>query len=694
MTVTHRFLVWILDAAMASYSRSLTPSRQTPGMDGVAIARAQQQHRANVMHQQQHLRAPPAVQPGTCPMAILWDIENCPVPGEVNAEDVAGNIRIALREHPHVGAVTMFSAYGDFNHFPRKVREGCQRTGVNLIDVPNGKKDAADKAILVDMFLFALDNPPPSTIFLITGDVDFAPALHKLGQRGYVVVLVIPDGVGVSSALRGAGRFVYDWPCLCRGALRDPPRQGRGMGMGMNNLYPVDDRNAGRVPNNMYAVEDRIPVSQFQDPVYPDQYNMGWTVEESDPRNDEDVYGEEILAWGQRQNMYSVPPVDYGHQQYVLPGQVQPQAPRMSSGHNGYFSSQPAQSGHLRNQASGGFVSRSEGTPIMSNPVHPGMQAAESDEPTSPGGSSPLWVQPGDLLGLKRQLVQLLNQQAGKMMLSKVPAEYNKLFGRPLYLAEYNAQRLVHLIDKMKDTLVIKGDGTSKMLHLAKKDQGRATNKYKPSGNRASAPKSDKDKDTSEDSEPEGTIPSNKELEKESPKIDFASDLSKSSLLVVEKDTEKETFAAVDSVNKRHLLDMDMEEETILVQTSLSSDVDRAPVIIKNNLENVPKVEVVLDVEEEDIKVEDFSGDVTTTNLANLSSFKRQLQELLVVYSFRIPLKDFVKFYQQRYARVLDLSSFGVDSLDALLGKVNDVAVVKEIMDTTTGLMSYYLTAV
>lgn len=68
--------------------------------------------------------------------------------------------------------------------------------------------------------------------------------------------------------------------------------------------------------------------------------------------------------------------------------------------------------------------------------------------------------------------------------------------------------------------------------------------------------------------------------------------------------------------------------------------------------------------------MEDFSGDVTTTNLANLSSFKRQLQELLVVYSFRIPLKDFVKFYQQRYARVLDLSSFGVDSLDALLGKV------------------------
>lgn len=678
---------------MASYSRSRTPSRQPPGMDGAAIARAQQQHRANVMQQQQQLRAPPPVQPVSCPVAILWDIENCPVPGEVNAEDVAGNIRIALREHPHVGAVTMFSAYGDFNHFPRKVREGCQRTGVNLIDVPNGKKDAADKAILVDMFLFALDNPPPSTIFLITGDVDFAPALHKLGQRAYVVVLVIPDKVDVSSALRGAGRFVYDWPCLCRGeGLRDPQRQGRAL----NNLYPVDDRNAGPVPNSIYAVEDRIPVSQFQD-VYSD-YNMPWTAEESDPRSDEDVYGEEILPWGQRPNIYSVQPVDYGHQQYVMPGQVQPQGPRMSSGHSGYRSSHPAQPGQLRNQAPGGFMNRSsiptsEGGHIMSSQPHPGMQAAESEEPTSPGGSSPLWVQPGDLIGLKRQLVQLLNQHGGKMMLSKVPAEYNKLFGRPLYLAEYNAQRLVHLIDKMKDTLVIKGDGTSKTLHLAKKEQGRVTNKYKPSGNRASAPKGDKDKDTSEDSEPEGTLPSSKELEKETTKMEFTTELlSKSSLLEVENDTDKETFVARDTVSKRHLLDMDMDaEETILVQSSVSSDWDSSPVVIKNNID-AAKVETVVDVEEEDIKVEDFIEDAKLTYLANLSVFKRQLQELLVVYSFQIPLKDFVKAYQQRYARALDLSSFGVESVDALFGMVKDVAVIKEKMET--GLKISVLTAV
>lgn len=107
-------------------------------------------------------------------------------------------------------------------------------------------------------------------------------------------------------------------------------------------------------------------------------------------------------------------------------------------------------------------------------------------------------------------------------------------------------------------------------------------------------------RDTSEDSEPEGTLPSSKELEKETTKIQFATDLlSKSSLLEVEKDTEKETFAARDTVRKRHLLDMDMDtEETILVQTSLSSDWDRAPLVdIKSNVD-ASKIETVLDVEE------------------------------------------------------------------------------------------------
>jgi len=81
--------------------------------------------------------------------------------------------------------------------------------------------------------------------------------------------------------------------------------------------------------------------------------------------------------------------------------------------------------------------------------------------------------------------------------------------------------------------------------------------------------------------------------------MEFTTDLlSKNSLLEVENDTDKETFAARDTVSKRHLLDMDMDaEETILVQTSVSSDWDSSPVVIKNNID-AAKVETVVDVEE------------------------------------------------------------------------------------------------
>ncbi len=80
----------------------------------------------------------------------------------MNAKDVASNIWYALQDHPQIGVVTMYSTYGDFNHFPRKVREGCQRTRINWINVPNGKKNAADNVILISYILGVyLSGHPP-----------------------------------------------------------------------------------------------------------------------------------------------------------------------------------------------------------------------------------------------------------------------------------------------------------------------------------------------------------------------------------------------------------------------------------------------------------------------------------------------------------------------------------------------------
>lgn len=277
-------------------------------------------------------------------IVVLWDMENCPVPSDVRPEDVAGNIRMALRVHPVIkGTVSMISAYGDFNGFPRRLREGCQQTGVNLIDVPNGRKDAADKAILVDMFLFALDNPPPAIIMLISGDVDFSRALHVLGQRGYTVILVIPSGVGVSSALSNAGSYVWDWSSVVRGVGFVPP----------------------------------VPPARARPMVQPDA-----------------GANEEAIVY--------------------------------------------------------------RGT---------SMESRSSSEQNS---NDVMWVQPGDLNGLKGQFVKLLESSGGQIPIGRLPSDYQKSFGRPLYVSEYGTLKLVNLLKKMSDVICVEGQGQKKLVLLKK----------------------------------------------------------------------------------------------------------------------------------------------------------------------------------------------------------------------------------
>ncbi|GJN12854.1 hypothetical protein PR202_ga31169 [Eleusine coracana subsp. coracana] len=341
------------------------------------------------------------------PVAIFWDIENCPVPSDIRPEDVAGNIRMALRQHPVVkGAVTVLSAYGDFNAFPRKLREGCQRTGVKLVDVPNGRKDAADKAILVDMFLFALDNRPPSSIMLISGDVDFAPALHILGQRGYTIVLAIPSSVTVSSALSSAGSFVWDWPNLAR---------GEGM---------VAPKSVSRRPSDTSCYVNSGNVGQFLD-----------------IQNEEEA----IVYRGTSRNEYGGRPTV--NHMYC------------------YNSSQVTRESKALYTVAEGNCAMSSKTPNLSGGLNDGPVAEQGlpDERS-------WWVRPGDLHGLKGQLIRLFELSGGCVPLVRIPSEYLKLFGRHLYVSEYGAVKLVHLFEKLADSFVVVGKGHKKMICLRNSD--------------------------------------------------------------------------------------------------------------------------------------------------------------------------------------------------------------------------------
>ncbi|KAH0697577.1 hypothetical protein KY289_015059 [Solanum tuberosum] len=155
--------------------------------------------------------------------SVWWDIENCQVPRGCDANAIAQNINAASKEMNYHGPVTI-SAYGDTNGILSSIQEALSTTGISLNHVPADIvtimiKDASDKRILVDMLLWAVDNPAPANYLLISGDGDFSNAIHQLWMRKYNILLAQP--VYASPALAVAATNVWQWTSLAAG--RSPP---------------------------------------------------------------------------------------------------------------------------------------------------------------------------------------------------------------------------------------------------------------------------------------------------------------------------------------------------------------------------------------------------------------------------------------------------------------------------------------
>ena len=581
-------------------------------------------------------------------VSILWDMENCPVPGDVSADDVAGNIRMAIRVHPAIqGIVTMFSAYGDFNHFPRRLREGCQRTGINLIDVPNGKKDASDKAILVDMFLFALDNPPPCTILLISGDVDFAPALHKLGQRGYSVVLAIPAGTGVSSALCNAGRYVWDWPSVARGEGFVPAKAflahalEERLGSGQSHNFSVHGIAWQSSDDSDHFIEEECNKCILDGSGNGERNKC--VVGNGDERNKfvvgangNDERKKCVIGGSSKDGRNKCLPNSDGHDKCITNGDERSKCIICNGNeHSASIIDSNALSGdfaglslnpHQRLGASSVATSSRNQIPLTSfGPSHQKNEVCElslkrklafSSNPQSLGSSQiPItsetnnvedassWVQPGDLEGLKSQLINLLKSNGGELPFVRVPSEYCKLYGRPLYLSEYGSVKLAHLIQKMQDAFVIEGDGGRRKLCLRE---------------------------------------AIRVLQRPISENNSMCDMKKNNAY---KEARTPVVTPV-------VKDLDMLEEVILLRR-------------KNDKEELDERTVRND-----------------EDMVRLEVFKQELQELLVSHACRIPLITFLRLYRQRYSHELDLMSLHVDNLEMLFEKVKDVVLIKEEQET------------
>lgn len=64
--------------------------------------------------------------------------------------------------------------------------------------------------LIVDMLSFALDNPAPAVVMLISGDREFVYALSILRHRRYTVVLITPPE-GAYITLKAQANVVLDW---------------------------------------------------------------------------------------------------------------------------------------------------------------------------------------------------------------------------------------------------------------------------------------------------------------------------------------------------------------------------------------------------------------------------------------------------------------------------------------------------
>ncbi|VVB17582.1 unnamed protein product [Arabis nemorensis] len=150
----------------------------------------------------------------TAKTSVWWDIENCEVPRGWDSYAIAQNVSSALLKMKYCGPVSI-TAYGDTTLIPHHVQQALSSTGVGLNHVPAGVKDASDKKILVDMLLWAIDNPAPANFMLISGDRDFSYALHQLRMRRYNILLAQPPQASVP--LVAAAKNVWLWTSLASG---------------------------------------------------------------------------------------------------------------------------------------------------------------------------------------------------------------------------------------------------------------------------------------------------------------------------------------------------------------------------------------------------------------------------------------------------------------------------------------------
>lgn len=110
-----------------------------------------------------------------------WDMENVKISTTSQLGYIEGvkNFKNVLKVKFPKCKLSVFRGFGG-KKLTIEQRLDCHYAGVSLMDVPSTDPNAVDLSLVVDLFRTVTAHPPPSIIFLIAGDSDYAIALKRI----------------------------------------------------------------------------------------------------------------------------------------------------------------------------------------------------------------------------------------------------------------------------------------------------------------------------------------------------------------------------------------------------------------------------------------------------------------------------------------------------------------------------------
>uniref|UniRef100_T1JDT7 Meiosis regulator and mRNA stability factor 1 n=1 Tax=Strigamia maritima TaxID=126957 RepID=T1JDT7_STRMM len=122
------------------------------------------------------------------PIGVFWDIENCQVPKGKSALATAQLIRKKFFENHREAE---FMCVCDISKESKDVIQELNNAQVTVVHINATGKNAADDKLRQSMRRFADIHGSPSTIVLISGDVNFAADLSDFNHRRHIQIIVL-----------------------------------------------------------------------------------------------------------------------------------------------------------------------------------------------------------------------------------------------------------------------------------------------------------------------------------------------------------------------------------------------------------------------------------------------------------------------------------------------------------------------